>query len=287
MMKSCSSPGATSHRPREHQGPRLTARLTGRLLGFSVLLGTGAAGAQDLPKPKLPRAPESSSPSIREWKEGVTIRVRVPIATETHEVMSAVSFPETGIRSAVTGWGPGTLTAIQKGNFLFLRLSRQSEGQLSAIGDSGTHYLLYLEAVDAKAPVGYDAFVKIVRPTPEPQDPGTAWRAPKREHPKPKGALDLIRLMRLGDRREGIRVLRAKGELVYSSDEVDLALLFVYEAPPYIGRIYEVRNKSGRKLALDASKFRSAGEDLILSGLRENVIPPGGLSRLYTTFWRP
>jgi hypothetical protein len=257
------------------------------LLGLWVVLGTGSAGAQENPKPAPPRGPEPGSPVVREWKEGVTIPVRVPVATETREVMSAVSFPETGIRSAVTGWGPGTLTAIQKGNLLFLRLSRKSEGQLSVLGESGTHYLLYLEAVDAALPGGYDAYIKIVRPLPQASEPGAAWKAPSREHPKPRGALDLIRLMRLGDLREGIRILRAKGEQVYVSDDVELALLFVYEAPPYTGRIYEVKNRSGRKLALDASRFRAAGEDLILSGLRENVIPPGGVSRLYTIFWRP
>jgi hypothetical protein len=200
--------------------------------------------------------------------------------------MCAVSFPESAIRSAVTGWGESTLTSVQKGSFLFLRLSKRAEGQLNVIGESGTHYLLYLEAVDAQSPGGYDAFIKIIRPLPVAEgEPGR--HVGKGERPKPKGALDMIRSMRLGDRREGTRILRAKGEVVYSSPDIELRLLYVYQSSSYVGRIYEVRNLSDRKLALDASRFRAADEDLVLSGLRENVIPPGGVSRLYTLFWRP
>lgn len=254
----------------------------------AILLAGGASG-QEPGAPSGPVAAPGTPSKIREWKEGAEIRLRVPLATETHEVMCAVSFPETAIRSAVTGWGEGTLTSVQKGNFLFLRLSKRVEGQLNVIGESGTHYLLYLEAVDAKpmgaAPVGYDAFVKIVRPLPA--GGGEAVRTlVKGERPKPKGALDLIRAMRLGTPRESTRILRAKGELVYSSSDVELRLLYVYQSSSYVGRIYEVRNLTDRKLALDASRFRAAGDDLVLSGLRENVIPPGGVSRLYTIFWR-
>lgn len=269
------------------EGPGTRARWTTPILGcVAALLVGGAARGQEAAAPYSTPVPPGSPTNTREWKEGAEIRLRVPLATETHEVMCAVAFPETAIRSAVTGWGESTLTAVQKGNFLFLRLSKQVEGQLNVIGESGTHYLLYLEAVDAKGPRGYDSFVKIVRPLP-PGEVQAPRNIAKGERPKPKGALDLIRSMRLGDRREGTRVLRAKGEVVYSSPDVELRLLFVYQAPSYIGRIYEVRNLSGRKIALDASRFRAAGDELVLSGLRENVIPPGGVSRLYTVFWRP
>jgi hypothetical protein len=201
--------------------------------------------------------------------------------------MSAVAFPETGIQAAVTGWGPSTLTAIQKGSFLFLRLSRKTEGQLSVIGDSGTAYLLKLEAVDPKDAGSYDAYVKIVRPSAPAPTAGTKPEGRNPDRGKPKGALELIRAMRMGQTREGTRVLRAKGEVLYSGYDIELRLLFVYEESSYTGRIYEVRNLSGRRLALDASRFRASQGTLILSGLRENVIPPGATSRLYTVFWRP
>jgi hypothetical protein len=227
------------------------------------------------------------TPLVRLWEEGVPVQVRVPVATDSHEVMSAIAFPESGIQAAITGWGQNTLTAIQKGSFLFLRLSRKSEGQLSVIGESGTHYLLYLEAVDPQDPERYDAYVKIVRPSAKSPAGEGKLSAPAPDRGKPKGALELVRAMRMGEPREGARVLRAKGETLYSGYDIELRLLFVYEESSMIGRIYEVRNLSGRKLALDASRFRAAQDVLILSGLRENVIPPGGVSRLYTVFWRP
>lgn len=266
---------------RQHGAAGAGLRL-GFLAGAFLLLLPRGGSAQE-PGPRPPAEPGGAASQVREWREGAEIRLRVPLATETHELMSAVSFPETAIRSAVTGWGDSTLTSVQKGNYLFLRLSRRAEGQLNVIGESGTHYLLYVQGVEAKEPGAYDAFVKIVRPAPPVEGTPSVRRG---ERPKPKGALDLIRAMRLGERREGTRVLRAKAELVHASSDIELRLLFVYQSSSYVGRIYEVRNLSGRNLALDASRFRALGEDLVLSGLRENVIPPGGVSRLYTVFWR-
>ena len=261
--------------------------------GILAILGTLAHDAQedrqDPPSEQASTEPQDpkAAPEVRTWREGLPIRVRVPIATEAHEVMSAVSFPETGIQAAVTGWGQNTLTAIQKGNFLFLRLSRKSEGQLNVLGESGTHYLLYLEPAQPQDPRAYDAFVKIIRPNGEGPKTTPKSRDVNPDRGKPRGALELIRAMRLGEPREDARILRAKGELLYSGQDLELRLLFLYEESSYLGRIYEVRNLSGRRLALDASRFRPAEGTLILSALRENVIPPGGVSRLYTVFWRP
>jgi hypothetical protein len=257
------------------------------LVGLGCLVGGGVAHPQDESRSPGPAALPAKAPLVRVWEEGVPIKVRVPVATPAREVLSAVAFPESGIQAAITGWGPSTLTAIQKGNFLFLRLSQKTEGQLSAIGESGTHYLLYLEATDPQDPNSYDAYVKIVRPNVEPAKAATKAREGAPDRGKPRGALDLIRAMRLGELREGARVLRAKGELLYSGTDIELRLLYVYEESSYVGRIYEVRNLSARRLALDASRFRPAEGTLILSALRENVIPPGGVSRLYTVFWRP
>lgn len=255
--------------------------------------GFGEAGqvpqAEISPPDPASAAPPSAaqaeaSAQERAWKEGATIRLRVPVASDARELMAAVLFPESGIRSAVSGWGEATLSAIPKGPYLFLRLSKKAEGQLSVIGDSGTHYLLYLEGVEAAGPGSYDAFVKIVRPMPAPESGDT--RTGKGPVRKPKGALDLLRAMRLGAAWENTRILRARGELVLGTPEVELRLLYLYQAPSYLGRIYEVRNVSGRALALDASRFRASGDELVMSALRENVIPAGGSTRLYGIFWR-
>jgi hypothetical protein len=92
--------------------------------------------------------------------------------------------------------------------------------------------------------------------------------------------------MRVGAHLEGARILRAKGEVLLVQPEIEIRLLFVYENAPYLGRIYEVRNLTSRKLALDASRFRALGETLILSGLRENIVPAGSSTRFYTIFWK-
>ncbi|MBV8882325.1 MAG: hypothetical protein JO332_20380 [Planctomycetaceae bacterium] len=250
------------------------------LAAVGGLLGGGTASPQEAAE--RPERPNQTT-LVRTWQEGVPIRVRVPLATDTHEVMSAVTFPEGGIQAAITGWSPNALTAIQKGSILFLRLARKSEGQLNVIGDSGTHYLLYLEAVAPEDRGAYDAYLKIVRPdhpSPKPREAGP-------ERGKLRGPLELIRAMRMGESRQGTRILRARGEVLYSSQELQLRLLFVYEEPGAWGRIYEVRNLSDRKFALDASRFRAAEGTLLLSALRENLIPPGGVSRLYTVYWRP
>src|ERR1043166_2003669 len=109
-----------------------------------LLLVAAPSPAQDQPPgdPRLanPEAPLASPREIP-WKEGAELRIRVPVATEKHEVMTTVAFPETGIQAAVTGWGTNSITAIQKGGFLFLKLLKASEGQLNVIGDSGVHYL--------------------------------------------------------------------------------------------------------------------------------------------------
>jgi len=259
----------------------------GVLVGLGWLAGGSAGYPQDEGRLPVPATVPAKTPLLRNWEEGVPLRIRVPVATPAREVMSAVAFPETGIQAAITGWGPSTLTAIQRGNILFLRLGQKTAGQISAIGDSGTHYLLYLEAADPEKADSYDAYVKIVRPGAETAKPAPKPREGTAERGKPKGALELIRAMRQGESREGTRILRAKSEVLYSGNDIELRLLYVYEESSFVGRIYEVRNLAARKLALDASRFRAAEGVLILSALRENVIPPGGVSRLYTVYWRP
>src|SRR5438874_1223066 len=89
------------------------------LAALAGVLGGGAAHPQEEKesRPKLPPQAAGREPLVRFREEGVPIRVRVPIATDSHEVMSAIAFPEVGIQAAITGWGQNTLTAIQKGSF--------------------------------------------------------------------------------------------------------------------------------------------------------------------------
>ena len=226
-------------------------------------------------------ATEPSSRTV-EWKEGVAIPVRVPVATPAREFMTTLVFPEETIETAITGWGEGDITAVQKRGLLFLRLMRKSEGQLNVIGGSGTHYLLYIKGVGSPEPEEYDAYIKIRK-----RDEAKAADAiPKRQNARPSGSLELLQAMRLGLRPEGVRILRAKRELAYESTALEVRLVYVYDAPSYRGMVYDVRNTSGERQSVDASRLRGRSTTLILSALRENVLEPKTTTRLYAVIWK-
>lgn len=227
--------------------------------------------------------PERSEPARKvEWREGVAIVVRVPVASPGREFMTSLSFPEEAIETAVTGWKDGEITAVQKRGLLFLRLAKKSEGQLSVIGGSGTHYLLHLKGIENPESGAYDEYLKIVKK----EDVRPADPLPKRASHRPSGALDLIQSMRLGLHPEGVKILRAKRELAYESPVLEVRLAYVYDAQSYRGLIYEVRNLTAERQAVDASRLRGQGTALILTALRENVIPPSGTTRLYAVTWK-
>jgi hypothetical protein len=195
--------------------------------------------------------------------------------------MTTVAFPEEAIEAAITGWGEGEITAVQKRGLLFLRLAKKSEGQLNVLGASGTHYLLYLVGVEDPSPDAYDGYVRISRDAARPGDP-----IPRPKEKRPVASLELIQAMRLGLRSEGAKILRANRELAYESEAIEIRLLYVYDAGSYSGHIYEVTNRTKLRQAVDASRLRAKGARLILSGLRENLLEPGAVTRLYAVFWK-
>jgi len=216
------------------------------------------------------------------WREGTSIPLRVPVAAPGKEYLTSVSFPEEGIETAVTGWKDGEITAVQKHGLLFLRLAKKSEGQLHVIGASGTHYLLFLKGVENPEAGGFDDYLKILKK--EKLHPGDPL--PKRANHRPSGALELIQAMRLGLHPEGVKILRAKRELAYESPILEIRLVYVYDSQSYRGMIYEVRNLTGERQAVDSSQLRGQGTALILTALRENVIPPQATTRLYAVTWK-
>ncbi len=253
---------------------------------LAALLGAGLLESQEgvpetVPPGSRALPPDEASGRNVEWKEGQAVRVRVPIASPTHQLMTAISFPEEAVEAAIAGWGEGEITAIQKRGLLFLRLAKKSEGQLNVIGGSGTHYLLYVQGVEGTGSSDYDTYVRIRR--------GVERAAEPRSRPgdkRPVRSLELIQAMRLGLRPEGGRILRAGLELAYESNAVTVRLLYVYETAVYSGHIYEVVSRSAERQAVDASRFRSKGARLVLSGMRENVLEPGASTRLYLVFWK-
>jgi len=229
-------------------------------------------GVEGLPK---------ASPAV-DWKEGLLIPVRVPLSTPGHEFMTTLSLPEESIETAITGWGDGDLTAIPKRGLLFLRLARKSEGQLNVIGGSGSHYLFYLKGVETAEPDSFDTYVKIRKKEEAPK----ADALPKRENHRPSGALELIQAMRLGLHPENVKILRAKNELAFESPFLEVRLLYVYDAQSYRGMIFEVKNPTAERQAVDASRFRGKGTSLILTALKDNVLEPKSVTRLYALTWK-
>lgn len=227
-----------------------------------------------------PGAPESAARSV-EWKEGVAIQVRIPVATPTRELMTTIVFPEESIETAITGWGDGDITAVPKRGLLFLRLARKSEGQLNVIGASGTHYPLYLKGVGGAEPEEYDSYIRIRKKDEKPAD-----AIPRPRAPRPTASLELLQAMRLGLRPEGVRILRAKRELVYESSALEVRLVYVYDAQSYRGLIYEIRNTTNERQSVDASRLRGKGTALILTALRDNVLEPKTATRLYAVAWK-
>jgi hypothetical protein len=254
---------------------------------LAVLVLSGLLGQE---KPREPLSAASDLPGNEkverrrsvDWKEGIAIPVRAPVASPTREFMTTLAFPEESIETAVTGWKEGEITAVQKRGLLFLRLTKKSEGQLNVIGGSGTHYLLHLKGVENPESGAFDDYLKIVKKEETlPKDP-----LPKRASHRPSGALELIQAMRLGLHPEGVRILRAKLELAYESPILEIRLAYVYDAQTYRGMIYEIKNRTDERQAVDSSHLRGQGTALIMTALRENVLAPQATTRLYAVTWK-
>lgn len=258
------------------------------MVGSLLVMAVSGLFCQEKPQEALPAASSLSGNETVdrrrsvEWKEGIAIPVRVPVASPAREFMTTLAFPEDSIETAVTGWKEGEITAVQKRGLLFLRLAKKSEGQLNVIGGSGTHYLLHLKGVENPESGAFDDYLKILKKEDSlPKDP-----LPKRASHRPSGALELLQAMRLGLHPEGVRVLRAKRELAYESPILEIRLLYVYDAQSYLGMVYEVKNRTGEHQAVDSSRLRGRGTALILTALRENVVAPEGTTRLYAVTWK-
>ncbi len=252
------------------------------LLILVALLSRPSPGQEGKP---LAGEPAKAPPATEDvltvpWKDGIAIRVRIPVAGQDRKAMATIAFPEEKIETAVSGWGE-ELTAVDHGGRLFLRFSRKSEGELAVIGASGTHYLLYLVGVEDPKPGAYDRYVRFIKPEERPTS-----ALPKRSLRRPTGAVALLQAMRLGLRPEGGRILRAAGEAAFQSETIESRLAYVYQTPDFTGYIFDLENRTEVGQAVDASRLRAMTGTLVLSSLRENVVPARGKTRLYAVFWR-
>ena len=268
------------------------------ILASTALFGVFFQEDPAKPRPEEQLTESTESPRIVQWMDGQSIPVRVPVAVPDRELMTTVSFPETRIETAISGWGAqgtGTLTATARGNLLFLRLGKPATGHLQVLGASGRHYLLLIEGipeVPEPATRTPDAYVRITVTEDESKADGQA-KSDSSETPDPNRspAITLIRAMRLGENPRDVRVLRAGGEVALTSKQLEICLAYVYQLGSWTGRIYDVVNLTDNKLAIDVTRLGMKDEDLnktstlVASALRENVIPANGKTRLYMVFF--
>ena len=191
------------------------------------------------------------------------VEVRVPVSSEKEHRASVVSFPEESLETLVAGWNEADLSVERKRENLFIKLLRKAEGDLHVLGASGTLYRLSLKPAEGP----YDGHVRILAP-----------REKKKGAPE---AIELIRMMRLGQRPTDGAVLKAS-EAVYSSPAIAARLAYVYESTSCRGFVVRVENVSGDTQRLDPSRF--VGKDLLLAGSREMLLKPGEKTLLYLVF---
>ena len=73
-------------------------------LSMVCLHGESQEPTIELPKPLIEETAKTVTSKEITWREGAAIPVRVPVAVPEREYMTTLSFPETRIETATTGW---------------------------------------------------------------------------------------------------------------------------------------------------------------------------------------
>ena len=205
---------------------------------------------------------------------GRTVPLKLRVAESTKNLVTVVTLPA-AIAHVVSAWDAKDLSVEQEGNKLFLKLLGKVEGHLDVVTAEGAHYRLLVTPVQGPSP--YDSSVLLEKAAP-PADPS---RKPARAD----GALELMKAMRLGEAPPDATVRPGGREVVFSSPDIDLSLLWTYETGRFRGHVLEVSNKStSEAFHLDVARFR--GERQVLIGSREVVVGPRGFTRLYLVEWK-
>ena len=193
------------------------------------------------------------------------IELRVPVSTETQHLATVVTFPEESLEALVSGWNEGDLSIERRRENLFLKLLRNSRGDLQVLGASGALYRFSLVPAEG----AYDGHVRLLAPRDE-----------KRSFPE---SVELLRAMRLGRRPAEGGVLKAD-YLLAVAPELAAKAVYVYETTAYRGYVVRIENTSAVPQRLDPSRFLSKA--LVLAGAREMLVPPGEKTLLYLVFWK-
>jgi hypothetical protein len=232
---------------------------------------TGLGSLQEDP------ARESGASRAVSVRDGEVVRLQIRPSEPGRVFLTAVTFPE-AITHVVSAWDPKDLSLEHEANRLFIKLLGKAEGSLDVILSGGAHVRLFLAGVPAPAP--YDGTVAVNRIAPPPPGPD----APPRRA-SASGALELAKAMRLGQVPPDATVRSGGNAVLFRRTDIEVSLHYVYETGRYRGFVLGLANRSDRQ-AYHVDLARFGGEDLVLVGARDVVVPPGKATRLYVVDWK-
>ena len=243
---------------------------------FAALFTTVLAGF-----PTLQEEPPSKLGSVRtvRVKDGETVTVKVQVADAERNILSVVTLPDP-VAHVVSAWDRKDLSLEHESNKLFLKLLSKVEGHVDVVTSSGAHYRFLLLPVPAEAPYDSNVIVK-TRENAE-DDPKEKEKARVRR--SASGALELIKAMRLGEVPPLATVRKGNGEVLWTSPNAQVTLLYVYETARFRGYVLGLANHASKE-AYHVDVTRFTGERLVLIGSKDVVVPPGKSTRIFVVDW--
>jgi hypothetical protein len=209
-------------------------------------------------------------------KDGQTIEVRVRVSTREEHYSTVVRFPEPILR-VVSSWDPAQISVQDEETRLVLKLQAKASGYLDVVLSGGALLRLFVAGVLPAETCDSAIQIRLAGQAASPREKAAAGAA--------SGALDLIRAMRLGEVPADVTVRTGRKEVLFRSTDIQVSLLYVYEASRFRGLVLSIENLSASSVyPLDITRF--GGEALVLVGARDLVVPPGRSTRLYVVDWK-
>jgi hypothetical protein len=232
-----------------------------------LALLAASAAAQDAPARPAP------AERVVVLRDGETAQVRVRVSSREEHFSTVVRFPEP-ILHVVSSWDPAQISVQDEDTRLVLKLQVKASGYLDVVLSGGALLRLFIFGVTGTDPFDSALQIRLLG-----QAPATTEK-PAAGAPSASGALDLIRAMRMGEVPVDVTVRTGKMEVLFRSTDIQVTLLYVYDAARFRGLVLSLENLStSSSYPLDVTRF--GGEALVLIGAKDLVVPPGASTRLY------
>jgi hypothetical protein len=193
-------------------------------------------------------------------------RLPVPVSAPDRSVQGVVHLvDEESIAHLVTALGKDDVSLEAQRNKLFVKLLRAVEGSVDLIGGSGRLYRVLVVPGQRTAPE-----LSIRSP-----------RAPAAgQLPAP---LRLLRAMRVGAALDGAVVTKSDA-VIHDDGTIVVQIQRVYRIEELTGYVCTVRNRGGRPVDLDPTRFRAEG--VLAVGVKDYRLGAGEVTRLYVVLRR-